>query len=128
MDMNELMQEHPDLYNQVVQQGVAQERQRMQALEEVCPQEEGELLMQAKYGDKPMTAEQLCVQLIAKQKVEAKMAAEADQKQKDAFLKGRSEETAEMKGVEQEAGADSPGKADEPTYYQQMTKKVLGLK
>ena len=66
-NVEELRQAHPDLVKQIEDaaksEAVAAERARLQAIEEIAPSVgDAELVKNAKYGDKPCTAEALALQ------------------------------------------------------------------
>lgn len=71
-NVEELRQAHPDLVKQIEDaaksEAVAAERARLQAIEEIAPSVgDAELVKNAKYGDKPCTAEALALQAMQKQ-------------------------------------------------------------
>lgn len=68
----ELRQAHPDLVKQIENaaksEAVAAERARLQAIEEIAPSVgDSDLVREAKYGEKPCTAEALALQAMQKQ-------------------------------------------------------------
>lgn len=71
MTLEELQNKHPELFNQVKQtgydEGVKAENERIKAIEEIAPVGNDALVQAAKF-DKPVTAEQLAVQIVKNQK------------------------------------------------------------
>lgn len=71
MTLEELQNNHPELFNQVKQmghdEGVKAENDRIKAIEEIAPIGNDALVQAAKF-DKPVTAEQLAVQIVKNQK------------------------------------------------------------
>ncbi|MEA0565525.1 head maturation protease, ClpP-related [Lysinibacillus irui] len=71
MDLKTLQNNHPELFNQVKQmghdEGVKAENDRIKAIEEIAPVGNDALVQAAKF-DKPVTAEQLAVQIVKNQK------------------------------------------------------------
>lgn len=67
MNVNELQDKHPDVYAQVMQQGVEQERARMQALEELTLAGHQDIINKAKY-ETGATAEQVAIEMIKAEK------------------------------------------------------------
>lgn len=72
MDIGTLKAEHPELYSQVLAEGkaagVSEERARMQAIDEIAKPGHEQLVREAKFGEKPMTAEGLAVAMIRAEK------------------------------------------------------------
>lgn len=67
MNVNELQDKYPDVYAQVIQQGVEQERARMQALEELTLAGHQDIINKAKY-ETGATAEQVAIEMIKAEK------------------------------------------------------------
>lgn len=66
--VEDLRSAHPDLYAQVAQDSRNEERERIKAIDAIAPAVgDAELLASAKFGEKPMTAEQLALEALKKQ-------------------------------------------------------------
>lgn len=110
MDMTKLKAEHPDLVeairNEGVQAGVAQERARLQAIEDVAVAGFEDLVIAAKY-DNGMSAAELAVAILKAQKAQAK-----------AMITAREADADELRGVTPSAlvtakdGAETRDQAD----------------
>lgn len=67
MTLEELKAKHPELYNQIVNQGTADERKRMQAIDDLAMPGHEELVNKAKY-ETGITAEALAVEIVKAEK------------------------------------------------------------
>lgn len=112
MSMEQLQQEQPALYNSVLAEGARMERQRMDELDKVYAPGHADMVHEAKYGEKPMTAAELSLKLNATMREEAEKKAAAEMKAKGDFLQNRATETVEMTKVPGEANDGTPPKED----------------
>lgn len=71
MDLDQIKNEYPDLYEQLINQGAEAERERIAAIDELGIAGHEDLVAAAK-NDKNMTAEKLAVQIIKAEKEKAK--------------------------------------------------------
>ncbi len=110
MDKQQLMQEQPELCQSLMDEGAANERARMKAIDEVfvAPGQE-QMVTEAKYGDKPTTAAELCMRLNAVQKQAAMDAATSQQTKGKAYLDNRVADTQQMQSVEADMQTALPG-------------------
>ncbi|MGN0885794.1 MAG: head maturation protease, ClpP-related [Candidatus Spyradenecus sp.] len=73
MTLEMLKAEHPEIVeairNEAVKEGIAQERARIQAIEEIAVEGHDEMVQAAKFGEQTMTAEQLAVAMLKADKV-----------------------------------------------------------
>jgi ATP-dependent protease ClpP protease subunit len=117
MTLEELRQQHPDIVQQIEnaakQSGVNEERARMQALDKVALPGYEQMVKDAKYGDKPLTAADVSMQI-----VEAQMAKGPN------FIATRQQETATMKEV---PAAEVPGKPSDTAEMDKMSTMCAGF-
>lgn len=104
MDMKQLQQEHPDLYNTAMAEGAKNERARLKALDEVYAPEHEKMVQEAKYGEKPVTAAELCVSLNAALRAKAEAETVANAAKGTAHMTARADETKDMKGIGPDEG------------------------
>ena len=111
LDRKELQEKHPEIYNEILNAGVAQERARMKALDEVALPGSEALINTARY-DTGATAEQVAMQIIAAEKERSKKR-----------LKDITDDAAELPPV---GGAAAPAdaKAKEEKEVQAMAEKM----
>lgn len=122
MTLEELKNEAPELYQQVMQAGheagILEERARMQALDRLMTAETKETVMQAKYGENPRTAQEVSMEILEKM-----LAGKDMQKaQGAAYLQNRKSETAQMNGVQ--AGAAADNDADDERDVREMAQMM----
>lgn len=70
MDLRELKEKHPDIYNQAVEEGKKEERTRMQEIDAISSCVLPEMVTKAKY-EQPMGAKELCFQAMKEGKASA---------------------------------------------------------
>lgn len=111
MDLKELQENHPDLYNQVKnighEEGVANERERIKNIEEIAPKGYENLVNDAKFKN-TITAELLAMNIVKAQKKAGKdylNAAEEDAEEIEEVEPSEEEEGKEEKAVNTLLGA-----------------------
>ena len=113
MTREELMQEYPELCNQMLQEGhasgVAEERARMQALDEIALPGCEQMITDAKYGDKPQTAEALSMQIVREQMKQGNTGNAAGA----VYMSQRTKETENMNDVQGQSTEENNGDTSE---------------
>lgn len=104
MDLETLKAEHPDIVeairNEAMNEGIAQERARIQAIEEIAVAGHEEMVNAAKF-DNAITAEQLAVNIL-----------KADKARNAAALKNRAEDAEDLAGIIPDANEGLTPKAE----------------
>lgn len=113
MTMEEMRSQHGDLVMQIENEakkaGAAEERARMQALDEVAAPGYEKMIKEAKYGEKIMTAPEVAMQIVRAQMGQGK-----------AYLDTRTAETAKMQEVPAASDPGKPGDKAEMEKYAAM--------
>lgn len=115
MTLEELKKEAPELVESIMQagrsEGVAQERARMKALDDICDEDSREIIAEAKYGENPMSAPEAAMAILTQMRKAPKA---PDKANGAGYMDKRREETSRMSGVKAgETGDNDPGRRDE---------------
>jgi ATP-dependent Clp protease, protease subunit len=116
MNLEDLKNKHPELYNQVrnegYESGVQDENSRIKSIENLGVPGSEELVNKAKF-DERITAEALAVQIITSQKEKG-----------NAFLQNRETDSEDLNNI---AGADAPATPDDEAVAQNEGSKLASL-
>ena len=124
MTYEELKKDAPELFNQILGEGAAAERSRMQALDELREEDTAEMIDEAKYGENPRTAEQMAVEIIRMRKnaqKDGRPGANHD------YMKKRTKEAQQMAGVRGGASADNDAAQSEADEVASMAAYMKGF-
>lgn len=117
MDLDTLKAEHPDLVqairNEALAEGAAQERARIQAIEDIAVAGHEDLVNAAKFDGKT-TAEALAVQIL-----------KADKARNAQMLKARAEDAKALEGIEPEGNEGLDPKSEEKAKLDAEMKAVI---
>lgn len=120
MNATELREQHPDLVAEIEAAARQSERDRLAAIDEVADGLPADLVREAKYGEAPMSAEQMALAALRSQR-EARAAEAAADRAAMARFRAAAEEDAEESGTDEVE--PSPEGADEDEE-QQAKKEV----
>lgn len=123
MTLEELMQQNRDVYDQAIAEGARMEQERLRQLDEVYAPGYDALVTEAKYGEKRMTAAELCMALNKQMRTQARQAQENEAHSARDYLNSRKQETAAMSGV----GAGTTQDHDQPSMEAEMDKAAQDL-
>lgn len=88
MDLEQLKNEYPDLYEQVKNEGIKEERERIKAIEEIAMPGNEDIINKAKF-ETGITAEEVAVEILKAEKQRAVN-----------FLKKREEDAKDLSNIE----------------------------
>lgn len=115
MTREELQKDHPELMAQLIEEGRAtgmtEERARLQALDGIMLPGCEQMVADAKYGDKPLSAQEIAVEMLRKQ---MQTGDREKEKGKD-FMGKRKDETETMKDVRGQSAQDNDDSDAEKT-------------
>ena len=115
MNATELREQHPDLVAEIEAAARQSERDRLAAIDEVADGLPADLVREAKYGEAPMSAEQMALAALRSQS-EARAAEAAADRAAMALFRAAAEEDAEESGTDDVE--PSPEGADEDEEQQ----------
>ena len=120
MNISELREQHPDLVAEIEAAARQSERDRLAAIDEVAEGLPADLVREAKYGEAPMSAEQMALAALRSRREARAAQAEADRAAMARF-RAEAEQDAEESGTDKVE--PSPEGADEDEE-QQARKEV----
>lgn len=109
MNYETLKNSHPELFNQIFNEGVNNERERIQAIEEIAPNNSNKLAIKAKF-ETGQTAAEFAMDLLRNQKQLGKN-----------YLKNAEEDAEELEEVEPSSAPEEEKKDDEEELVENFT-------
>ena len=129
MDLKDLKEKEPQLFEQIIEMGRSEERERIKALDEVYAPNDEQVVFEAKYGENKLSAEKLCVKQNKKAREQAKIAQEQQKEQGEEYIKARQEATASMEAIEQSEEESDTGEREQAiARIAKMADKIGGIK
>ena len=110
MDINEMRSEHPDLVAQIEAEAAQRERERIAEIDEIAAGVPADMVASAKYGERPMTAQELAFEAMKAQRAAgAKYLADA---QSDAEESGAGDVDPDPNGADEQGGDERQAMAE----------------
>lgn len=126
MNISELREQHPDLVAEIEAAARQSERDRLAAIDEVAEGLPADLVREAKYGEAPMSAEQMALAALRSQR-EARAAEAAADRAAMARFRAAAEEDAEESGTDEVDPAPEGADEDEEQQAKREVEQCAAL-
>lgn len=126
MNATELREQHPDLVAEIEAAARQSERDRLAAIDEVADGLPADLVREAKYGEAPMSAEQMALAALRSQR-EARAAEAAADRAAMARFRAAAEEDAEESGTDEVEPAPEGADEDEEQQAKREVEQCAAL-